>query len=93
VHPRVRGGPHNPPGFIGSEPFCTVPHGGKAYRRDMPEYRIYTMTDANKIAGPSQDVICENDQEAVHRTKQWLNGHDLEVRQGARVVIRLKSKT
>ena len=60
----------------------------------MPEfYRIYTLTEHNKIAGPSQDVICQNDQEAIQQAKQWLDGHDLEVWQGPRLVTRLKSKT
>jgi hypothetical protein len=58
----------------------------------MPEYRIYTLTDANEIAGPSQDVTCENDQEAIQQAKQLLNGLDIEGWQGARVVTRLNHK-
>jgi len=56
----------------------------------MPEYRIYTLNDRNKISGPPQDITCENDQEAIQQAKQWLDGHDVEVWQGARVVVRLK---
>ena len=54
------------------------------------EYQIYTLNDRNKIAGPPQNVVCENDQEAIQLAKQWLDGHDIEVWQGAQVVIRLK---
>jgi len=56
----------------------------------MPEYRIYTLTDSDKIAALPQNVICENDEEAVRQAKQFLDGHDIEVWQGARLVTRLK---
>ena len=56
----------------------------------MPEYRVYMLTDDNKIAGASEEVTCDDDQQAIQYAKQWLDGHDLEVWQGARVVTRLK---
>ena len=56
----------------------------------MPKYRIYMLTEANKFAGPSQDVTCEDDQQAVLQAKQLL-GHALEVWQGARLVTRLRA--
>jgi hypothetical protein len=52
----------------------------------MPEYRIYMLTDGNKIAGPPEEVMCDDDQQAIQRAKQWLDGYDVEVSQGARVV-------
>jgi hypothetical protein len=52
--------------------------------------RIYMLTDDNKIAGPSEELTCDDDQQAIQHAKQWLDGHDLEVWQGARVVTRLK---
>jgi hypothetical protein len=48
------------------------------------------LTDDNKIAGPSEELTCDDDQQAIQHAKQWLDGHDLEVWQGARVVTRLK---
>jgi hypothetical protein len=56
----------------------------------MPEYRIYTLTESNRIA---VNVFCDDDQDAIQEAKQWLDGHDLEVWQGARLVTRLKSQT
>jgi hypothetical protein len=56
----------------------------------MPEYRIYMLDGRNNIAGPPEIVTCEDDQEAVQRAKQLIDGHNLEVWQGARVVRHLK---
>jgi hypothetical protein len=56
----------------------------------VPEYRIYTLTDGGKIDGPSRAVICDDDQDAIKLAKRWLDGHDLQVWQGARLVNRLK---
>jgi hypothetical protein len=56
----------------------------------VPEYTIYTLTDGGKIDGPSRVVICDDDQDAIKLVKQWLDGHDLQVWQGARLVNRLK---
>ena len=51
---------------------------------------IYMLTDGNKIAGPPEEVICDDDRQAIQHAKQLLGGHDVEVWQGARVVTRLK---
>jgi hypothetical protein len=56
----------------------------------MPEYRIYTMSNDNKIAGPPRLVTCSDDQEAIGLAKQLLDGRDVELWQGARVVTRLR---
>ena len=56
----------------------------------MREYRIYMLDGRNNIAGPPEIVTCEDDQETVQRAKQLIDGYDLEVWQGARVVRRLK---
>jgi hypothetical protein len=52
----------------------------------MLEYRIYQLDGRNNIVRPPEIVTCEDDLEAV----QLIDGHDLEVWQGARVVRRLK---
>jgi hypothetical protein len=72
-----------------AESSVALPPEGKG--RDMPEYRIYTLTDANKIAGPSQSSA-RTIRKPFSGLSNGLDGHDLEVWQGARVVIRLKSK-
>jgi hypothetical protein len=55
----------------------------------MPDYRMYTLKDG-KIAGPPQIATCDSDQQAIDQAKQLLNGHDIEVWELARVVIRLQ---
>jgi hypothetical protein len=57
----------------------------------MPEYRIYRLTSDNHIAGVSEEVECASDLAVIEHAKGKLNGLDLEVWQGARVVTRLKS--
>ena len=59
-------------------------------KRGMSHYRIYTLFAGDRIARPTQIFIGDNDQEAVQLAKQLLDGRDLEVRQGARVVRRIK---
>ena len=44
----------------------------------------------HRIARPTHIVTGDNDQEAIQLAKQLLDGRDLEVRQGARVVRRIK---
>lgn len=56
----------------------------------MPEYRTCTI-DGGKIAGPSTELKCASDDEAIEQAKTLLNGLDIEVWSGSRVVIRLKS--
>jgi hypothetical protein len=57
----------------------------------VPEYRIYILTFGNKIAGPAVDVDCQSDEEAVAQARQLLNGQDIEIWSGARIVSRLRS--
>jgi hypothetical protein len=57
----------------------------------MPEYRICTLSHASKIASPPTDIECASDEEAVTEAKKLLNGLDIEIWQGARVVTRLRS--
>jgi hypothetical protein len=37
-------------------------------------------------------ITCASDEEAIDQAKAMLNGRDLEVRRGFRIVIRLQSK-
>ena len=48
------------------------------------------MFTGDRIARPTHIVTGDNDQEAIQLAKQLLDGRDLEVRQGARVVRRIK---
>jgi hypothetical protein len=56
----------------------------------MAEYCIYTLRDCNTIASTPKDIECASDKEAIEEAYALLDGHDVEVWQGARVVIRLK---
>ncbi|MGI8524976.1 MAG: hypothetical protein ACR2K5_02170 [Pseudolabrys sp.] len=56
----------------------------------MPEYRVYTIAHGH-IAGASAVVECANDEEAITKGKQMVDGHDLELWQGAQLVTRVKS--
>jgi hypothetical protein len=55
----------------------------------MPEYRFYKIKHDGHIAGPAIVQECACDEDALKEAKQFLNGHDVEVWQGARVVAYL----
>jgi hypothetical protein len=57
----------------------------------MPDYRIYKLSPENRIVGVPETVEYESDQEVIAHTKEKLDGLDVEVWDGPRVVIRLKS--
>jgi len=54
-------------------------------------YRIYRIEPTGRIETPPVEIYCDNDDEAVERTKQLLDGADLELWNLARLVVRLKS--
>ena len=56
----------------------------------MPEFCIYTLLDCNTIASTPRDIECASDKEAIEEAYALLDGYDVEVWQGPRVVIRLK---
>jgi hypothetical protein len=58
----------------------------------MAEYRAYTVGHDDRFA-VSQEMVCRDDGEAVARTKRLLDGRDIEVWNGERLVIRLSHKT
>jgi hypothetical protein len=57
----------------------------------MPTYRIYNLTRDDHIAGAPEVIEYDSDQEVIAHAKAKLDGLDLEVWDGPRVVIRLKS--
>jgi hypothetical protein len=58
----------------------------------MAEYRVYRMDKAGHIDGPPDGIICASDEAAIERAKRLVNGHDIEVWQLDRLVVRLPSK-
>ena len=54
----------------------------------MVDYRAYTVgRDGHFI--DYEPLVCADDAEAIEKAKQLLDGHDVELWCGARVVIRL----
>jgi hypothetical protein len=56
----------------------------------MPEYRIYILTAGNTITGPAAKVVCQSDEEVVAEARTLLNGQDIEIWSGPRLVGRLR---
>jgi hypothetical protein len=56
----------------------------------VPLYRIYRLAD-NQIVGVPAVVEYDSDHDVTNYAKEVLDGLDLEVWDGPRVVIRLKS--
>ena len=57
----------------------------------MPTYRIYSVTSDGHIAGPAAVVTCKNDQEAISRAQQLKNGHDVELWDHNRFIVKIRS--
>jgi hypothetical protein len=55
---------------------------------EMIEYRAYTVGTDDHFIG-FQEMICRDDDEAVAKATRLVNGHDIEVWNGPRLVIRL----
>jgi hypothetical protein len=56
----------------------------------MPKtYRIYTIGSDGKFAGLPKVIECADDEEAVAKTMQAVDGHDLEIWDTTRLVARV----
>ena len=62
---------------------------GIVLSRMAVKYQIYEKTIGNQIAG-SYTIVCDSDQNAIEIAKKMLDDRDLEIRQGARLVARLR---
>ena len=56
----------------------------------MADYRVHTIGDDGNFIN-SRAFSCDNDP-AIEWAKQLVDAHDLELRSGARLVIRLELK-
>lgn len=56
----------------------------------MPQYRIYTLASGNRIVAPPDLIECATDAEAIREARILLDGLDVKVWQGARIVVRLR---
>jgi hypothetical protein len=57
----------------------------------MPSYRIYKLSHDNHIFDVPDEIECASDQDAIAHAKAKLNGLDIEVWQGPRMVMRLNA--
>jgi hypothetical protein len=73
-------------------PDClTTGVGGVTGKRPMPDYRAYVIKN-NHVAGVPVVFTCDSDQEAIQQAKKLVDGHDIELWDGSRFVIGIKSK-
>ena len=59
-------------------------------KRVMPEYRAYRIKN-NHVAGVPDLITCDSDGEAIRQAKKLADGHDIELWDGPRFVIGIKS--
>ena len=59
----------------------------------MREYRIYVLYQDNSVDGPPAIVSSDNDELAVQKACYFVRGRDVELREGTRLVTRLRRGT
>ena len=57
----------------------------------MGEYRAYTVGDDGHFMS-FEPLICVDDAEAIERTKRLIDGRDIELWSGERLVIQISRK-
>ncbi|MGI8526707.1 MAG: hypothetical protein ACR2K5_11120 [Pseudolabrys sp.] len=57
----------------------------------MPEYRIYQIKSGH-IAAAAVVIDCASDEAAIAKGEQMVDGRDLEIWDGGRLVARMKSR-
>ena len=55
----------------------------------MPEYKFYSISTDGHIAKPPVIVDCPDDLVAIKNARNYLDGHDVEIWEGTRVVAYL----
>jgi hypothetical protein len=57
----------------------------------MPDYQLYHLDSSGHIDRPPDGFACENDEAAIAKAKQLVDGHDVELWDLDRLVVRLES--
>lgn len=57
----------------------------------MRDYRAYTVGTDGRFIG-FEPLVCDNDDDAIAKARSLLEGKDIELWDGARLVIRLPHK-
>jgi hypothetical protein len=63
----------------------------RAERLVMLDYRIYKLNAKGHVTGPALILFCEQDEDVIRKVESLVDGHDVEILQGLRVVTRLQS--
>jgi hypothetical protein len=58
----------------------------------MPEYRVYIIGSDGHFFRSAVPLDCADDEEAIKRSKQLFGGHDVELWQHDRKVVRFKQQ-
>ena len=58
----------------------------------MADYQAFAVGSDERFV-LCESLICENDDDAVARAQRLVDGHDIELWSGSRLVIRLNKKT
>jgi hypothetical protein len=58
----------------------------------VPAYRIYELHARRRVVRPALILIRENDADVIRTVKPPVDGHDVEIMEGARVVARLSNR-
>ena len=58
----------------------------------MPDYRAYLVDTDGHFQG-FEPLVCLDDNEAIDEAKRLLDGHDIELWSGPRLVVRLEYKS
>ena len=59
----------------------------------MPKYRIFTVGHDQHFVGVPENVECVDDNEAVDKAMQLMNGLDLEIWDHKRMITRLSNSS
>ena len=54
----------------------------------MPAYRTFLIDENSKISGSAQIVECAGDFDAIEKAKKLVDGHDVELWESDRLVMR-----
>jgi hypothetical protein len=57
----------------------------------MSEYRVYKIKN-DHVAGAPVVITCDSDREAIQQAKKLVDGHDVELWDGPRFVVGIKSE-
>lgn len=56
----------------------------------MPGYRLYQLDKSDHITGPPKEFEFDNDQDALAKARQYVDGKAIELWSGARRIIRIE---